>query len=410
MFVGSNWEERGNSALLSCVGTWYDGQMKRMLSLYFISEIFLSLGIGVVQYAQPFYYASSHIGDQKIGYLFAVNAIFGGASALVAGIVADRFGATRMFKLGTLLIGVGSLATSVTHVVSLWFVTAAISGIGGSILSSTENVVLSSLLVGFERSHLISRFTAFYMVIIGIGIAIAGFMVPHWGLQWTMIIGALLALVAPGIRLFVQAPDTFRKGVLRWPGKPLVIMALYAILFGIAGGLFNPFATLILNMRYHASPSITSAVYAVSIFMIALGAYLVRPLIQRLRQQATLAMAFALSVVSQLLFIASVATTMFVGVYFLLTIATAIPQPIIDAAFLDLVHASEFSQMFGMRVFGTRVGNAIGSSIGGGLLKGNHFDLLMICSAAFFVVAYVYLMVVQRPLRRLAGERAKDEQ
>lgn len=380
-----------------------------MIALYFISEFFLSLGIGLVQYAQPFFYASIHIGDQKIGYLFAVNAIFGGASALVAGLVADRFGATRMFKLGTLLIGVGSLATSVTHVLAVWFISAAVSGIGGSVLMSTENVVLSSLLVGFERSHLISRFTAFYMVIIGIGIALAGFIVPVWGLQWTMVIGSLLSLVAPCIRLFVKAPDTQRRNVLRLPGRPLLLMAFYAILFGIAGGLFNPFATLILSMRYHASTSTTSVVSAVSIFMIALGSFLVRPLIQRLRQQATLGLSFALSVVSQLLFIVSIATTMFIGVYFLLTIATAIPQPIVDAAFLDLVHASEFSQMFGMRVFGTRVGNAIGSAVGGGLLKENHFALLMICSAAFFIASYVYLLIVQRPLARLARTRQSDD-
>ncbi|WAH35930.1 MFS transporter [Alicyclobacillus dauci] len=379
--------------------------MKRSLVLYFLSEFFLSFGIGIIQYAQPFFYASAHIGDEKIGYLFAINAFCGGCSALIVGPIADRFGASRMFKIGTLLIGVGDLGSSVGYAWPLWMGTAAIAGVGGSMLTSTENVVLSSLMVGRERSHLISRFTALYMFLIGAGIVCGGFLVLGVGLQWTMILGSLIALVAPVIRFFVKAPDSRREKVLQVPSKPLMFMASYAILFGIAGGLFNQFATLILSERYHATTSTTSIVYAVSIFMVSIGSFLVRPLIQKLKQQATLLLAFILSAVSMLLFIVAMSTGVFVGIYFLLTISTAVPPPIIDAMFLDFVHTSEFSQMFGMRVFGTRVGNAIGSSMGGGLLKGDHYDWLMLISSGFFIISYVYLQFIRRPLHRYRTER-----
>lgn len=377
--------------------------MKKAIVFYFISEFFLSFGIGIVQYAQPFFYAAGHIGDEKIGYLFAANAFFGGCAALVAGPVADRVGASRMFKAGTLFIGLGDLGVASGHTFGVWLITSAIAGIGGSMLTSTENVVLSSLLVGRDRAHLISRFTAAYMFLIGAGIVCAGFMVAAFGLASTMWMGSLIALVAPVIRIFVKAPDARREKGTMWPSRPLLLMAGYAILFGIAGGLFNPFVTLILSEHYGATNRTTAIVYAVSIFMISLGAFLVRPLIERLRQQATLLLAFVFSVISTLLFVIATTTAAFVVLYFVVTVTTAVPPPIIDAMFLDFVHASAFSQMFGMRVFGIRLGNAIGSALGGGLLKRDAYNWVMCLAAIFFVMSYIYLRIVRRLLRNRAA-------
>ncbi|WP_067618755.1 MFS transporter [Alicyclobacillus acidiphilus] len=382
--------------------------MRTAIICYFASELFLSWGIGVVQYAQPFYYASMHIGDQNIGYLFAVNGIFGGLGAFVAGPVADRVGATRLFKLGTLLIGVGAAATAFFYSLPLWFLATAVSGIGGAMLASTENVVLNLLVTGFEKSHLISRFTAFYMVIIGIGAMSAGWLVPKFGLQSTMIIAAVVTLIAPIIRAFVRASDTRRESLRGLPMKLLTQMAVYAVLFGVAGGLFNPFATLLLSERHHASTAVTSIVYAIGLFMVAVGSYLVRPLLRKMRHGSTLVMSYLLSAAFTVAFVAATTTAAFVGLYFLLTIATAIPQPIVDGLFLDAVSPTEFSQMFGTRVFGTRVGNAIGSSVGGGLLKGNHFDWVMLLSAAMFLIAGLYLGMIRRRRTRPQSDQPVD--
>ncbi|GMA62424.1 hypothetical protein GCM10025859_28640 [Alicyclobacillus fastidiosus] len=143
-----------------------------------------------------------------------------------------------------------------------------------------------------------------------------------------------------------------------------------------------------------------------SLFMVSLGSYLVRPMIERMRQQATLFLSFVLSACSTILFIVAMTCAAFVAIYFVVTITTAVPPPIIDAMFLDFVHTSEFSQMFGMRVFGTRVGNAVGSSLGGSLLHGNHYNWLMVVSSGFFLIAYGYLLLVRRPLMRRLSERS----
>lgn len=64
--------------------------------------------------------------------------------------------------------------------------------------------------------------------------------------------------------------------------------------------------------------------------------------------------------------------------------------------------------MFGTRVFGTRVGNAIGSSVGGGLLKGNHFDWVMLLSAAMFLIAGLYLGMIRRRRTRPQSDQPVD--
>lgn len=118
------------------------------------------------------------------------------------GPVADRVGASIVFKWATLTIGLGALCTSLVTSVPIWMVTAALSGIGGSMLTSTENVVLSSLVQNRDKSHLISRFTALYMVFIGLGAIFAGWFVHAEGLRATMLAGACCSLVAPVFRFF----------------------------------------------------------------------------------------------------------------------------------------------------------------------------------------------------------------
>lgn len=383
--------------------------MKRAIILYFISEFFISFGIGMVQYTQPFFYAAANIGDAKIGYLIAINAFFGGVGAIVASPIADRVGASRVCKLGTLLIALGYFAISIGHSFHVWILTTAIAGVGGSMLASTENVVLNNLLTGREKAHLISRFTALYMSIIGIGIVCAGLLVPALGLQGTMVVGSAIALIAPIVRYFVRVSDTTRSHWLSIPSRPLVFMAIYAILFGIAGGLFNPFATLILKLQYGAGNLETSMAYAVSIFMIALGSFFVRPLIRHIRQGATLFLSFSMSAMSTLLLLIATTLSSFVAVYFLVTAVAAIPPPVIDAMFLDFVHTSEYSQMFGMRVFGVRVGNAVGAAAGGSLLKHNAYQVLIIASAVMFVISYAYLLFVRRPLLQRRATLADRE-
>lgn len=373
--------------------------MKKSLILYFLSETFLSLGIGFVIYAQPFFYQSGHIGDATIGLLFGVNSLAGGIGALTLGSLADRFGASRVFKLSTLVIGLGYLFTAFTTQVSLWILAAVLSGLGAAMLMSTENVVLKALTKGYETANVLSKFVAMYMFVMGVGIVSAGFVSAAIGYQSTMQLGACIALVAPVIRVFVKAPDARSHQMLRLPSRRVLLMSVYAMMFGIAVGLLNPFVTLILQGMFHLPDHITGLVSAASNFTVAGASFMVSLLLKRFRRERTLLFSFAFAILFTISMTFTGNSAGFVSLYLLRTSAASVPQSIVDAMFLDITHATEYSQMFGVRVFGNNAGTAVGQWSGGAFLGQHAMIWLLMTSAITFCFAYAYLACLVCKLR-----------
>ena len=370
--------------------------MKHALAYYFGSEIFLSTGIGIVLYALPFYYVSHHTTDTVVGFLFAVNAVCGGLAALLLGPVADRIGASKVWKWSSAMLPISYLLTCSTHILTLWFFTTALAGLSGSLLMSTENVVLSSLSKTQEKSGILSKFVAMYMFVMGAGSILSGQLCADFGFQTAVEIGAVVSLCALPFRLLVHAPDNIAHRAFRPPSQRILAMSGYACLFGVGSAMLNQFATLIVHNQFGLSTSVTSWVSAAATFMISLGSWFVSTLIRWWRRNPTL----LISYLSSIGITAAMALTRnpyaFSGLYLGRTAMTAIPGPIIDATFLDMTPSTDFSQMFGVRVFGTNVGTAIGSSFGG-IMLGRHFvSLIALTSALVFVAAGIYLFILLR--------------
>jgi MFS family permease len=374
------------------------------LALYVISEIFLSLGIGITLYAQPFLYKSGGLSDAQIGVLFAVNSSTAGVCAFLLGSVADRLGATRVVKFATLAIALGYLLTASAWSASLWYATAVLTGLGGALLMTTENVVLSALTKEREKARLLSRFVALYTFVMAVGTMVAGELCTIGSYRTTMFVGAGIALVAPAIRFFVHAEDVKSERLFKLPSRRLVAMCGYAMVFGVGLGLFNPFATLILKANFGLGDSVIGPISAVSMFMVSLGAFAVSPLLQRLRHQRTLFLSFVLSTAVTVALGFCGNPYGFAALYLLRTALTSIPGSIVDAEFLNLTSPTEYAQMFGVRVFGNNVGNALGSTGGGALLSSHQGVWIYIGSAAALVLAYLYLVFLMARLRGRSAE------
>jgi len=366
--------------------------IRRSLVFYFSSEIFLSLGVGFVTYAQPFFYRQGGLSDSTIGLLFAVNALAGGVAALLFGSAADRVGASRVFKFSTLTIALSYLLLSVTHSLGAWVTASGLSGLAGAMLMSTENVVLSSLTKGREMASVLSKFVALYTFIIGIGVVTSGILSSSIGYSATIRIGALIALVSPVIRIFVTAPDAKSERLIRIPSGRIWAMSLFAMLFGLSLSFFNPFATLVLHGTFGLSDSSTALISSISLFMMSFGSFLVSALVRRFRQQRTLFFTFVASAVMTLVMILPGNAGGFTAFYLGRTVLTSVPGSIVDAMFLQLTHETEYVQMFGVRVFGTNVGNAAGSYSGGLFLSHSGVAWMLGLSALGLVLTYIYLL------------------
>ncbi|MDP9727686.1 MFS transporter [Alicyclobacillus tolerans] len=373
--------------------------ISRPLMLYLGSETLLSLGIGMAQYALPFFYAHQGLTDARIGVLFSINALCGAFVALLLGGVADRLGASKVWKLATLIIVLGYLGIGLGNLQWVYAVCTALAGIGGSLLVSTENVVLSSLTVSSEKAHIFSRFVAMYMFCMGAGNVVAGFLSPILGFRHVLLLGTAIALIAPVIRLFVRAPDAKAHRAFRKPSRRIIWMSGFSFLFGLAPGLLSQFMTLVLHQNFGGSPEAISIVSALAMFMVSIGSATVGPLIRRVREFPTLSMAFALSAGTTAASAWVSGFWSFSGLYLVRTAASSIPQPIVDASFLRFLAETEYAQMFGVRVAGANLGSAVGSWWGGSLLSQRMLQPLLWLSAAFFFVAYVYIMLLLRSMR-----------
>ncbi|SFU33168.1 MFS transporter [Alicyclobacillus macrosporangiidus] len=380
--------------------------MSRSLWLYYISEVFLSAGIGGVGFAQPFFFRAQGLDDAHIGLLFATTSFSAGLCGLLLGSVADWLGASRVFKLATLIIPLSYVLTGISQGWAAWLVCAAFTGLGNALLTTTENVVLTSLQRGKERAGVLSRFVALYMGAMGFG-AVAGGFLSAWTSYRTALLGAAgVAMAAPVLRAFVRAPDARAPHAFRLPNGRILAMSVYTLLFGIAFGLFNPFATLVLNGVFHAGDRLTSTVSALSTFMISASALAVAGLVRRLRYGNTLALSFGLAAGLTLALSFAGQPLVFSALFLLRAGVMNIPGPLVDAVFLEHTPPTEHAQMFGVRVFGNSLGNAIGSSLGGVVLSTSGHRGMLWASSAMLAAAGGYALWLLRRVTRGAPRRA----
>lgn len=380
---------------------------KRSLYVFLFSEIFLSIGIGLVNYAQPFLYSSNGLSDNTIGLLFSVNAVVGGLTALLGGSVADRIGTTVVFRFASLMLPLGFLLMGLIQNPDLWILSSALSGFGGALLMSTENVVMKSLASGVETSSVLSKFTSMYTFAMGAGVVVAGFISPHLGYKETLTIGAALALVAPILRLWVKAPDQKSDRMFKLPSKRIGLMSIYACVFSLGVGLFNPFFTLVLHNQFGFHDSWTGIVSSASTFMMAFGALVVSPLQRRLTRAGTLTLAFIGGSALTGCMVFATGGSSFTILYLLRAVVTSVPISIVDAIFLKNSEPTEYAQMFGVRVFGSNIGNAFGSYAGGSFLAHHLLGGLLATSAFTILLAYICLRVILFSLNRGKTQRTQ---
>ncbi|MCL6515916.1 MFS transporter [Alicyclobacillus sp.] len=381
--------------------------MSRSLWLYYISEVFLSLGIGGAGFALPFFYRAEGMDDVHIGMLLAAASLSAGCFAFFLGSVADWLGASRVFRVATLVIPLSYAFTGLTRGWIVWLGCAAFTGLGNALLTSTENVVLTALQRDRERAGVLGRFVALYMAAMGVGAVGAGFLAARTSYTVALLASAGVGMVAPVLRAFLRAPDARAARAFRLPNRRTLAMSGYTLMYGVGFGLFNPFATLVLSGAFHTGDRLTSAVSAVSTFMVSLSALCVAMLTRRLRYGSILAVSYAAAILLTLAMSATGGAAGFVLLLLLRSGVMNVPGPVVDAVFLDHTPPAERAQMFGVRAFGNSLGNAIGQSAGGVLLATCGHRAMLWAAAAVLTAAAADALWLVRTLTSAAPGRAR---
>jgi MFS family permease len=161
------------------------------------------------------------------------------ALLIIGGRLGDIFGARRMFIIGALVFGVGSLVASLsTGVLSLVVGEAIIEGVGASLMLPATLGILSSTFVGRERGTAFGAWGATMGAAVAFGPLLGGFLTTHFSWRWAFRINVIVVpLAVLGALLFMRpVPPSGRRQRIDVPGSLLIASGMLLLVFSISEG------------------------------------------------------------------------------------------------------------------------------------------------------------------------------
>jgi len=175
------------------------------------------------------------------------------ALLIIGGRLGDIFGARRMFIVGAVLFGIGSLIASLSHgVVALVIGEAVIEGMGASLMLPATMGILSSTFTGRERATAFATWGAVMGAAVAFGPLIGGFLTTNYSWRWAFRINVMVVPFAViGALLFMpRGARAARRERIDVPGALLIATGMFLLVFGIsegeAYGWFRPTAPFVI--------------------------------------------------------------------------------------------------------------------------------------------------------------------
>lgn len=158
---------------------------------------------------------------------------------IIGGRLADLFGARRMFIIGAVLFGVGSLLASLAQSVPvLIFGEAIIEGIGASLMMPATLGILSSTFRGHERATAFAIWGATAGAAVALGPLIGGFLTTNYSWRWSFRINLIVIPVAiiGAMLVMRRSPTASERERIDVPGAVLVASGMFLLVFSLSEG------------------------------------------------------------------------------------------------------------------------------------------------------------------------------
>jgi EmrB/QacA subfamily drug resistance transporter len=200
---------------------------------------------------------------------------------IIGGRLGDVYGHRKIFIIGLVLFGVGSLLAALSQNVAQLIVgEAIIEGIGASLMLPATLAILSGTFKGRERATAFAAWGATAGVAAACGPVVGGFLTTNYSWRWSFGINVIVApLAIIGAVMFMSAGiRSGRKMTIDVTGAILVAIGMFTLVFALSeGGTYGwweqikPFTVFGTQVWPSSWPSIIPFVLLVS--PIALGAF-----------------------------------------------------------------------------------------------------------------------------------------
>ncbi|WNS81456.1 MFS transporter [Domibacillus sp. DTU_2020_1001157_1_SI_ALB_TIR_016] len=179
---------------------------KKLLGVAGLGWMFDAMDVGMLSFIIAALKVEWDLTPQQMGWIGSVNSIGMAVGALVFGIYADRIGRKNIFIITLLMFslasGLSALTTTLTVFLLLRFFVGM--GLGGEL--PVASTLVSESVPAKDRGRVVVLLESFWALGWLLAAVISYFVIPSYGWQTALVIGALPALYALYLRL--KLPDS----------------------------------------------------------------------------------------------------------------------------------------------------------------------------------------------------------
>ncbi|GAC91105.1 MAG: MFS transporter [Anoxybacillus sp.] len=183
-----------------------DVSRNKLLWIAGLGWLFDAMDVGMLSFIIAALQKEWNLTAEQMGWIGSINSIGMAVGALVFGLLADRIGRKQVFIITLLLFSIGSglsaLATTLTVFLILRFIIGM--GLGGEL--PVASTLVSESVPAHERGKIVVLLESFWAGGWLLAALISFFVIPSYGWQMALILGAVPALYA--IYLRINLPDS----------------------------------------------------------------------------------------------------------------------------------------------------------------------------------------------------------
>jgi DHA2 family multidrug resistance protein-like MFS transporter len=240
-----------------------------------------------------------HVSSSALVWMASIYAMMVASFVLSAGTVGDILGRRRIFALGALLLGAGSLTVSLASGPVGVIAGQAIMGVGGAVILPNSLSIVTHM---FTDAHERTRAVGIWVAVSGIGLAlgpiIAGVILEHYSWHAVFLVNVVVTVIVLVLTFPFVSESRHLGRHLDPPGMLLGVVAIGCLNYGLIEGGYAGFG---------ASRAIWAfAVAAVSLVaFILLEAFTIKPMLKlSLFRSPSFATANVVALVAQYGFVA----------------------------------------------------------------------------------------------------------
>lgn len=168
----------------------------------------------------------------------SIYALLFAALLIAVGATADRFGRRRLFILGVLVFGLGSVAAALAGSAELLLAARAVQGIGGAMVLPTSLSLVNANFQGRDRAAAFGIWGATIAGMAAVGPVLGGWLTSDfsWRLIFWINPPLCLIVIAAALLLVPESREQGAPGLRDWVGVLLISSGLALLVFGLIEG------------------------------------------------------------------------------------------------------------------------------------------------------------------------------